>query len=88
MIENKFQDQEQLDQDLEYWLTPRESQSTHIFFSEEEKRVSTWLESLYPEVSKTRNSYLEGYVSMWTMVIFKWLEVAEEPGDKVDAPPY
>ena len=35
-MEGEFQDQGQLDQDLEEWLSPRGSQYVHGFFSEEE----------------------------------------------------
>ena len=37
-MEGVFQDQGQLDQDFEEWLTPRGSQSIRGFFSEEEKQ--------------------------------------------------
>ena len=40
LTEGKFQDQGQLDQDLEEWLSPRGIQSVHGFFSEEDKRES------------------------------------------------
>ena len=39
-MEGEFQDQGQLDQDLEECLSPRESQYVHGFFSEEEKQAS------------------------------------------------
>ena len=39
-MEGEFQDQEQLDQQLEEWLSPRGSQSAHGFFSEEDKQQS------------------------------------------------
>ena len=45
----EFQDQGQLDQDLEEWLYPRESRSVHGFFSEEEKQESIRIEYLAPE---------------------------------------
>ena len=38
LMEGEFQDQGQLDQDLEKCLSPRGSQSVHGFFSEEEKQ--------------------------------------------------
>ena len=43
-MEGEFQDQGQLDQDLEEWLSPRGSQFFHSFFSEEEKQESTRIE--------------------------------------------
>ena len=39
-MEGEFQDQGQLDQDLEEWLSLRGSRSVHGFFSEEEKQES------------------------------------------------
>ena len=39
-MEGGFQDQGQLDKDLGEWLSPRESQSVHGFFSEEDKQES------------------------------------------------
>ena len=36
-MEDEFQDQGQLGQDLEEWLSPRGSQSVNGFFSEEDK---------------------------------------------------
>ena len=47
-MEDEFQDQGQLDQDLEEWLSPRGIQSVHGFFSEEEKQESTRIEYLAP----------------------------------------
>ena len=37
-MEGEFQDQGQLDQDLEEWLSPRGSQYVHGFLYEEEKQ--------------------------------------------------
>ena len=37
-MEGEFQNQEQLDQELEKWLPPRGSQSIHGFFCEEKKQ--------------------------------------------------
>ena len=39
-MESEFQDQGQLDQELEDCLSPRGSQSVHGFLSEEEKQQS------------------------------------------------
>ena len=39
-MESEFQDQGQLDQELEEWLSPRGSQSVQGFFSEEDKQES------------------------------------------------
>ena len=43
-MEGEYQDQGQLDQDLEEWLSPRGSQSVHGFFSEEENQESIRME--------------------------------------------
>ena len=48
-MEGEFQDQGQLDQDLEEWFSPRGSQSFHGFFSEEERKESIWMEDSAPE---------------------------------------
>ena len=48
-MEGEFQDQGQLDQYLEEWLSPRGSQSVHGFFSEEEKQESIRMEDSAPE---------------------------------------
>ena len=44
LMEGEFQYQGQLDQDLEYWLSPRWIQYVHGFFSEEEKHESIRME--------------------------------------------
>ena len=46
-MEGKFQNQGQIDQDLEEWLYPRGSQPNCGFFYEEEKQESTRIEGLY-----------------------------------------
>ena len=46
---SEFQDQGQLDQELEEWLSPRGSQSVHGFFSEEDKQQSIQTEDSAPE---------------------------------------
>ena len=48
-MEGEFQDQGQLDQDLEQRLYPRGSQSVQGLLSEEEKQDSIWMEYLSPE---------------------------------------
>ena len=40
-MEGEFQDQGQLDQALEQWLSPRGTQYVHGFFSDEDKQEST-----------------------------------------------
>ena len=54
-MEFEFQDQGQLDQELEEWLSPRESQSVHGFFSEEKKQESIRIEDLAPEGARISN---------------------------------
>ena len=48
-MEGKFQDQGQLDQDLEEWLSPRVSQYVQGFFSEEWKQESIQTQESDPE---------------------------------------
>ena len=54
-MEDEFQDQGQLDQELEEWLSPRGSQSVHGFFSEEEKQESIRIEDSDPEGERISN---------------------------------
>ena len=54
-MESEFQDQGQLKQELEEWLSPRCSQSVHGFFSEEEKQQSIQTEDSAPEVARISN---------------------------------
>ena len=61
-----FQDQGQLDQELEEWLSPRRNQSVHGFFSEEEKQESIQTEDSAPEGARISNQAPEGETS--TMV--------------------
>ena len=69
-MEGEFQDQGQLDQDLEEWLSPRGSQSVHGFFSEEEKQVSIRMEDSAPEGAIISNQSPEG--ETYIMVVVKW----------------
>ena len=48
-MEGEFQDQGQLDQDLEEWLSPRGSKYVHGFFYEEDKQGSIKIEDSSPE---------------------------------------
>ena len=48
-MEGDLQDQGQLDQDSEEWLSPRRSQSVHGFFSKEKKEESIRIEVSAPE---------------------------------------
>ena len=54
-MEGAVQDQGQLDQDLEEWLSSRGNQSVHGFFSEEEKKESIRIEDLAPEGARISN---------------------------------
>ena len=69
-MEGEFQDQGQIDQELEEWLSPRGSQSVHGFFSEDEKQESIQTEDLAPVGARIRNQAPEGETS--TMVVVKW----------------
>ena len=71
-MEGEFQDQGQLDQDLEEWLSPSGSQSVHGFFSEEEKQESIQTEDPAPDGARISNQAPEG--SIFTMVVIKWLD--------------
>ena len=63
-MEGEFQDQGQLDQDLEEWLSPRGSQSVHGFFSEEEKQESIRMEYSATEGATMKNvSHKKGWNS-------------------------
>ena len=83
----EFQDQGQLDQELEEWLSPRGSQSVHGFsvhgfFSEEEKQESIQTEDSAPEGAIISNQALEG--AIFTMVVIKWSDAIKGPRVKVD----
>ena len=54
-MEGEFQDQGQLDQELEEWLSPRGSQSVHGFFSEEEKQEPIQTKDSAPEGARISN---------------------------------
>ena len=54
-MEDEFQDQGQLDQYLEEWLSPRGSQSVHGLFSEEEKQEYIRIEDSAPEGARISN---------------------------------
>ena len=69
-MEGEFQDQGQLDQDLDEWLSPRGSQYVHAFFYEEEKQVSIWIEDSAPEGARIINQAPDGAISI--MVVIKW----------------
>ena len=69
-MEGEFQDQGQIDQELEEWLSPKGSQSIHGFFSEEEKHESIQTEDSAPEEARISNQDTEGETS--TMVVIKW----------------
>ena len=83
-MEGEFQDQGQLDQDLEQWLSPRGSQSVHDFFSEEEKQDSIQIEDSAPEGARISNQAPEGETS--TMVVVKFPDKVEGYGDDIDSP--
>ena len=69
-MEGEFQDQGQLDQELEEWLSPRGSQSVHGFFYEEEKQQYIQTEDSAPEGAIISNQAPE--VETSTMVVVKW----------------
>ena len=83
-MEGEFQDQEQLDQELEEWLSPIGSQSVHSFLSEEEKQESTRIEDSDPEEAIISNQAPEG--AIFTMVVTKWADAIKGRRVKVDGP--
>ena len=83
-MEGEFQDQGQLDKDLEEWLSPRGNQPNCRFFSEEEKRQSIYLEVSAPEEEIISNQAPERETS--TMVVVKCSENVEGSGDNIYSP--
>ena len=83
-MEGEFQDQGQLDQYLEEWLSPRGSQSVHGFFSEEYNQESIQIEDSAPKGARISNQAPEGETS--TMVVFKGSDKVEGSGDNIDSP--
>ena len=69
LTEGKLEDQGYLDQYLEEWLYPRESQTDHGFFSEEEKQESINIEGSDPEGSTI--SKQDPYGAISTMMVIK-----------------
>ena len=82
-MEGDFQDQGQLDHDLEEWLSPRGSQSVHGFFSEEEKQDYTQIEDSDPEGAIISNQAREEESS--TMLVVKWSDKVEGSGDDINS---
>ena len=83
-MEGEFQDQGQLDQNLEEWYSPRWSQSVQDLFSEEEKQDSIKIEYSAPDGSIISNQAPQGGKS--TMLVIKWSEKVEGSGDNIDSP--
>ena len=85
-MEGEFQDQGQLDQDLEEWLSPRGSQYVRGFFSEEERQESIQTEDSAPEGARINNQYPEGEAS--EIVVVKWSDKVQGSGDNIYLPLY
>ena len=83
-MEGEFQDQGQLDQDLEKWLSPRGIQSVHGFFSEEDNQESIRVEDSALEGAIISNQAPEGVT--YIMVVIKWSEKVEGSGDNIYSP--
>ena len=83
-MEGEFQDQGQLDQYLEQWLSPRGSQSVHGFFFEEQKQESIQKEGLAPEGARISNQAPEGETS--TMVVVRCSDKVQWSGDDIYSP--
>ena len=80
----EFQDQGQIDQYLEEWLSSIWSQCDRVFFSEEENQESIQIEYLSPEGAIITNKAPEGGTS--TMLVVKWSDKVEGSGDNIDNP--
>ena len=83
-MKGEFQDQGQLDQYLEEWLSLRGSQPNHGFFSEEDKKDFIHIEYLAPEGAIISNQAPEGETS--TMLVVKWSDKIEGSGDNINSP--
>ena len=79
-----YEDQGQLDQDLEEWLSPRRRKSVHGFFSEKEKQDFIRVEDSAPEGAVIRNEAPEEEASK--MVDVKWSNKVEGSVDTIDSP--
>ena len=77
-MEGELQDQGQLDQDLEEWLSPRGVQPDHSFFSEEQKKWYTHIEGSAPEGATKKKRSPQGEIS--NMVVLKLSEKVEVSG--------
>ena len=65
-MEGEFQNQGQLDQDLEEWLSQKGSQSVHGLLSEEDKQESIRIEDSAPEVARIATKLQrEQYLPWW-----------------------
>ena len=66
IIEGEFEDQGQIDQDSEEWLSPRGAQPNLGFLYKEDKQESTWIKGSDPEGAIIINRASAG--SVYTMV--------------------
>ena len=82
----ELQDQRQLHQELEGWLSTRGSKPDLVFFSDEDKQESRHIEGSYPEGETIINQDPEREISPKNMVIFKWSVAVKGPRIKVDGP--
>ena len=83
-MEGEFQNEGQLDQYLEEWLSPRGSQSVHCLFSEEEKQESKQMEDSDPYGAMISNKAPEEEASK--MVVIKWSDKVEGSGNNSVSP--
>ena len=81
LMEGDFQDQGQLDQYLEEFLSPRGSQYVHGFFSEEEKQESIRMEDSAPEGEMISKESPKEESSK--MVVIKWPDKVEGSGNNI-----
>ena len=83
-MEGEFQDQGQIKQNLDKWLSPRGSKSVNSFFSEEEKQESIHIEDSDPEGEIISNKAPDG--GPYTMLVIKLPRKVGGPGDNIDSP--
>ena len=83
-MEVELQDQGQIDQDLEEWLSPIGIQAECGLFSEKQKQESTHIEGASQEGAKISNQDPEGAMS--TMVVLKCSNAIKVTRVKVDGP--
>ena len=78
-MEGEFQDQGQLDQDLEDWFSPSGSQSIHGFFFDEEKQESIRIEDSAPEGARIATKQQRDQYLPWLRAISRQWSIWKVP---------